>query len=79
MTLDMIRARNETEDLILSITKNCGTLFHQNLRKPPETLESKLTKPRESFSFKLSIILGLDSNCMIGLTSLEKKAFLFLI
>ena len=52
MNLKMIRPKNETEDLLLSITKNCETLFEQTHRKPEETIEFKMTKPRETFHFK---------------------------
>ena len=51
----MIRPKLEVEDLSLSITKSCETLFKQTHTKPEETLEFKLTKPRETFSFKPSI------------------------
>ena len=71
MNLDMVRPENETEDLLFSITKNCLTIIHQTHTKPQETLGFKLTTSREVFSFKPSIILGLDSNWMIGLRSLE--------
>ena len=37
----MIRPKNETEDLLLSITENCETLIRQTHGKPEETLEFK--------------------------------------
>ena len=46
MNLNMIRPKNETEDLLLSITKNCETLIEQTHTKPQETLEFKMIKPR---------------------------------
>ena len=52
MNLIMICPKNETEDLLLSITKNCETLIEQTHRKAEETLEFKMTKPRETFHFK---------------------------
>ena len=52
MNLNMIRPKNETEDLLLSITKNCETLNEQTHRKPEETLEFKMIKPKETFHFK---------------------------
>ena len=52
MNLKMIRPKNETEDLILSKTKNCETLNEQTHRKAEETLEFKKIKPRETFHFK---------------------------
>ena len=52
MNLNMIRPKNQTEDLLLSITKNCETLIDQTHRKAEETLEFKIIKPRETFHFK---------------------------
>ena len=69
MNLNMIRPKNETEDILLSITKNCETLFEQTHRKPEETLEFKMIKPRETFHFKPSIQIKTD--WIIGLTDLE--------
>ena len=71
MNLNMNSPKSETEDLILSITKNCETLIKQTQTKPQETFESKLTQQKQTFSLKPINILGLDSNCMIGLTNLE--------
>ena len=45
----MIRPKNESEDLLLSITKNCETLFTQAHTKAQETLDIKLDKSRETF------------------------------
>ena len=67
----MNQFKNDTEDLLLSVTKNCETLIEQTHTKPQETLQFKLTKSREIFSIKPSIFLGLDSNWMVGLTNLE--------
>ena len=47
----MIQPKNETEGLLLSFTKNCGKLVEQTHRKPEETLEFKMVKPRETFHF----------------------------
>ena len=52
MNLNMIRPKNKTEDLLLSITKNCETLISQTHREAEETLEFKMFKPRETFHFK---------------------------
>ena len=73
----MIRPKNETEDLIISKTKKCETLKKQTHRKPEETMEFMITQPIETFHFKPSIILGLDSNRMIGVTSLKDYNFIF--
>ena len=47
----MITPKNETENLLLSITKNCGKLVEQTHRKPEKTLDFKMVKPRETFHF----------------------------
>ena len=67
----MFRPKDGTENFLLSINKNCETLTEQTLTKPQETLEFKLTQPRETFSIKPSIVFGVDSKLMIGLTSSE--------
>ena len=65
----MIRPKNETEDLLLSITKNCQTLIDQTHRKSEETLEFRMIKPRETFHFNPPIQVKED--WMIGLVDLE--------
>ena len=65
----MIRPKNQTEDLLLSITKNCETLIEQTHRKAEETLEFKMNKSRETFHFKPPI--QIKGDWMIGLTDLE--------
>ena len=65
----MIRPENETEDLLLSITKNCETLTKQTHRKAEETLEFKMTKPTKTFHFNPQI--EVKENWMIGLVDLE--------
>ena len=69
MNLNMIRPKNETEDLLLSITKNCETLIEQTQRKAEETLEFKMNKSRETFHFKPPF--QIHGDWMIGLTNLE--------
>ena len=51
MNLKMIRPKNVSEDLLLSITKFCETLIEKTQRKPEETLEIKMTQPRETSHF----------------------------
>ena len=51
MNLNMIKPKNQTEDLLLSIAKSCETLIEQTHTRPQETLEFKMTKPRETFHF----------------------------
>ena len=65
----MIRLKNETEYLLLSITKNCETLFEQTHRKAEETLEFKMIKLRETFHFNPPILI--EGSWMVGLTDLE--------
>ena len=69
MNLNMIRPENETEDLLLSITKNCETLIEQTHRKPEQSLEFKLIRPRETFHFNQPI--HIKGDWMLGLTDLE--------
>ena len=69
MILSMIRTKNEIENLILSITKNCEKLVEQTHRKPEETSEFKMIKPRETFHFNPPIQTKVD--WMIGLVDLE--------
>ena len=69
MNLNMIRPKNETEDLLLSITKNCETLIDQTQRKAEETLEFKMIKPKETFHFNPPIQVKED--WMLGLIDLE--------
>ena len=65
----MIQPKNETEDLLLSITKNCERLVEQTHRKTQETLEFKMLKSRETFHFKPSI--HTKGDWMLGLIDLE--------
>ena len=77
MNLNMIRPKNQTEDLLLSITKNCETLIKQTHRKTEETLEFKMIKPREIIHFKPPI--QIQGDWMIGLTNLEMYNSIFII
>ena len=67
----MIRPKNQTEYLILSVIENSETLIQQTHTKPQETLEFKITKPEEIFSLEPYIVLGLEFKKMIRLRSLE--------
>ena len=79
----MIQPKNEIEDLLLSITKNCETLIYQTHRKADETLGFKTIKPRGTFHFKPSIqvkgdwilgLVGLDVyNSILIITQYNKK------
>ena len=65
----MIQPKNEIEELLLSITKNCEKLVEQTHRKPEETLEFKMLKPRETFHFYPP--LHTKGDWMLGLIDLE--------
>ena len=69
MNLNIIRPKNETEDLLLSTTKNCQTLVDQTYKRPEEALEFKLTKSKETFHFNPPIQVKED--WMLGLVDLE--------
>ena len=47
----MITPKNDTEDLLISKTKNCQTLIEQTHTKPKKKLEINTIKPRETFHF----------------------------
>ena len=44
MSLNLKRPKNQTEDLLLSITENCETLINQTHRKAEETSGFKIIK-----------------------------------
>ena len=69
MNLNVIRPKNDKEDLLLSSTKNCETLDEQTHRKAEGTLEIKLTQSRETFHF--TSLISIQRSWMLGLTSLE--------
>ena len=72
----MIRPKNETEDFLLSFTENYETLIKQTHRKPEETLEFKIIKPRETFHFNPPFQIKGDG--LLGLTSLEVYKSIFI-
>ena len=49
MNLKLIQPRNGTKNFLLSITKNIETLIKKTHTKAKETLEFKLTQPKEKF------------------------------
>ena len=71
----MVRPKIETEDFLLSITKNCEALIEQTLTKPQETLEFKLNKAREKAYFNSTI--NIEGYSMIGFTSLQVHNSIF--
>ena len=68
MNLNVIRHKNETENLLLSITKNCETLIEQTHRKAEETLEFKLNESRETF--RVNPPLSIQGSWIVGLAGL---------
>ena len=75
MNLNMIRPKNQTEDLIFSKTKICGTLIKQTHKTPQEVLEFKTTKPKEIFHFNPPV--QIEEDWMIGLIILEVYNFVY--
>ena len=69
MNLNKIRPKNERENILLSITKNCETLMKQTHTKPQETLEFEMIKPREAFHF--NPLVEVKEDWMIALADLE--------
>ena len=69
MNLNMMRPKNETEDLLPSKTKSCEKLIEQTHTKPEETLEFKLNKPKATFHF--NTLIQNKGDWMIALTDLE--------
>ena len=65
----MVRPKNKTEDLLLSITKKCERLIQQANRKAEQTFEFKLTKSREIFHFNPPVEVKED--WMIGIMKPE--------
>ena len=75
MNLNMVKPKNDTENLLLSITKNCETLIEQTHTKSQEVLEFKMIKSRETFHFSPPI--QIQGDWMIGLVDLEIYNFIF--
>ena len=73
MNLNIRRPKNKIEDLLLSINKNCETPIEQTHRKTEETLEFKMTKPREIFHFNPPV--SIKGSWRVGLVSLEVYNF----
>ena len=65
----MIRLKNDLEDLLLAITRNCEKLNKQTYTKPQETLEFKMIQSKETFHFKPPV--PVEGSWMISLTDLE--------
>ena len=75
MNLNMIKPKNETEDLLLLITENCERLIKQTHTKTQETLEFKLIRPRQTFHFNPNMPIG--GFWMLELTIIEVQNSIF--
>ena len=69
MDLSNFVTYDKKESLLLSIAKSNLDIVENTLSKPRETLEFKMNKQKESFSF--DIPLELPENWTMGVTSLE--------
>ena len=69
MDLSNFVTYDEKESLLLSIAKSNQEIVENTHSKPQETLEFKMNKQKESFSF--DIPLDLPEQWMMGVTSLE--------
>ena len=69
MDLSNFVTYDKKESLLLSIAKSNLDIVENTLSKPQETLEFKMNKQKESFSF--DIPLELPEHWMMGVTSLE--------
>ena len=69
MDLSNFVTYDKKESLLLSIAKSNLDIVENTLSEPQETLEFKMNKQKESFSF--DIPLDLPEQWMMGVTSLE--------
>ena len=69
MDLSTFVTYDKNESLLLSIAKSHQEIVENTHSKPQETLEFKMTKQKESFSF--DVPLELPEKWMMGVTSLE--------
>ena len=58
-------------DLLLLIKKHTDTLVEQTKTKPQETLEFKMNKQMQTFSFNPAINLLEEGKCLLRLSSLQ--------
>ena len=69
MDLSTFVTYDKKESLLLSIAKSNQEIVENTHSKPQETLELKMNKQKESFSFDVPLIL--NEKWMMGVTSLE--------
>ena len=59
------------DELLLSIKKHTDTLIEQTKTKPQETLEFKMNKQMQSFSFSPPLNLLKEGKCLLAVSSFE--------
>ena len=69
MDLSTFVLYDKKESLLLSLAKSSQEIVKNTHSKPQETLEFKMTKQKESFSFDVPLLL--NETWMMGVTSLE--------
>ena len=69
MDLSTFVTYDKKESLLLGIAKSNHEIVENTHSKPQDTLEFKMTKEKESFSF--DVPLQLNEKWMMGVTSLE--------
>ena len=69
MDLSNFITYDKKESLLLNIAKSNQEIVENTHSKPQETLELKMTKQKESFSFDVPLVL--NEKWMMGVTSLE--------
>ena len=73
----MIRSENQPENLLISFTKKCHTLFAQTKTKPQETLELTMGKQMQYFSIDPPINLSEQDKCLLSVSSFETTNYVF--
>ena len=64
-------------ELLLSIKKHTDTLIEHTKSRPKETLELKMNKRMENFSFKPPINLVEERNCLLAVSSFKTTNTIF--
>ena len=64
-------------ELLLLIKNHTDTLIEQSKTDPQETLEIKMDKQMQTFSFNPPITLIGEGKCLVGVTSFECKVSVF--
>ena len=75
MNSNTCQPKNETDELLLSITKNTDSLIKRRQTKPQKILDFKMKKPTETISFDNS--LNLEDEWMLGVKCFEVYISIF--